>query len=258
MILFKGEERYVLLFYLLAVLISLYVGVWAAQSGTVVVQGGSKAETALFYFLEVLAFTGLFLLGIYLLRRYIRIIIFLLELFFLFFTSLFLFSTVINDLGALAWSLLIVYLRLLFPENLFFRNLSVSIIGGVSAGLLGYAFSVPVALLFYVLLILYDFISVFITKHMVELVKGVEDIGGEGRYVALGGGDLVLPALFSTSLIHMGAVPAVISILGSVIGVWWAFSCLRRFKRPLPALPYIGAVQITLTALSLFPSILFR
>ncbi len=251
MILFKGDERTVVLFYLFALVIALSMAFWAAKTGTEVVEGGERPETAFEFFGWVLVYTGIFLLLIYVLKRYVRYIIFLLELLFLFFTTYLFFGVFVSGAAGISWGLFLVLLRLLFPGNDFIRNTSVAFIGGVAAGLVGVSFSVLTALLLYVLLIAYDFFSVFVTGHMIKLAKGIEDVSERGEKVALGGGDLVLPALLSSSLVPVSGFVGVVSAASAVLGVLLTFRLLKRFRRPLPALPYIGAVQLTVTALSL-------
>ncbi len=255
MILFKGRERDILIFYTVAIILSLLLGVWAYSYHVKAVEGGERASTAGYFFLWLVVFTLIFLALIKLFPDYVRLVFFVLELFFLFVTTSFIFSLA-NGAAALSWALLLVSLRALFPENLFLRNLSVAIIGGVSAGLVGASLFLPVSLLFYIILILYDFVSVFITGHMVELARGIEKGIGRGDFLALGGGDLVLPAIFAVSALQVGLPSGIASAIGAVIGVIFAFYCLKKFRRPLPALPYIGAVQISLTALTLFLSTL--
>ncbi len=257
MILFKGKESEVLAFYTLAALIALFVAVWSFQTGTVAVQGGKNVTTAYLFFLYIVLFTALFLFLIYLLRERVQLIVFFFELFFLFITALFLFS-IISDFAGIAWAGFLTLGRLLFPENRIFRNTSVAIIAGVSSGLLGASLSPVVALILYVLMILYDFASVFLTGHMVKLAKSIEKGIGRGDLVALGGGDLVLPMLFATSLLPYNPFSAILATFMAVAGVYITFRFLRLFNRPLPALPYIGAIQLSFTALSLFLPILFR
>ncbi len=254
MILFKGSERTILIFYTLAIIISLFMATWSFQTGFKAVEGGEKPETAGMFFFYIILFTLLFLFLIYLIKQWIKTLIFLLELFFLFVTGATLFS-VINDLSGLIWGLLLVLLRLFFPNILFFRNLSVAIIAGVSAGLIGASLSPITALILYILLVIYDFTSVFLTKHMIKLAESVENVAKKGNFVALGAGDLVLPSVFATSFIFNYPI-AVASSIGAILGIVLAFYCLKKFRRPLPALPYISAVQLSITAVSLFLSTL--
>ena len=253
MILFKGREREIIAFYTLSALIAVVSGYLALSEGIKAIEGGESVSTAVSLFLYVLIATASVLLLIYLIGKYIRLIVFFLELFFLFLMTTLLFSF-INGLAALSWALLLTLLRALLPDNQTIRNVSVSVIAGVSAGILGISLSPVVALTFYVLLLLYDFVSVFITGHMVKMAKSVEDIDRKGDAVALGAGDLVVPMILSTSLLPISPSATVGSLLGAAIGLYITLSYLREVKTPLPALPFIGAVQLTLTALSLFLS----
>jgi len=259
LILFKGKQCSVLLFYVLALIFSLWMAYWSGMEGISAVEEGDKPTVAVELFLYVLLFTIILIAALYFLQDWVRTIIFLLELFFLFATSLMLFSSLLGDTKGFIWALFLTLARALLRNFDVVRNLSVAVIAGVAAGVLGHSLSPAVALLFYVLLVVYDFVSVFVTKHMVPMVESVEGMKRSEKpsdVVALGGGDLVVPAIFATSFMKYSPFVAVASSLGAVLGVLFTLWMLKKLKSPLPALPYIGAVQITVTALALFLSTL--
>ena len=106
---------------------------------------------------------------------------------------------------------------------------------------------------------IYDIISVFITKHMIKLVKETKKVGivpailfeykGEGSL--LGGGDMIFPSIFSSSLWIFGFyTQAIFSVIGSTIGLLFLLLIGKR-KKPYPALPSITAFSFLFTLISI-------
>ena len=226
----------------------LGLAVALASPGVKVVEGGEKPETAFAIFGAIIVATVVFLAIITLFSDFINIVILGLEVLALFSSSYILFY-LISPYSALPGAVTAVLARILFPQT---KNLSVAIIGGVSAALFGLSLSPIVSLLLYIIMVLYDFLSVFITGHMIKLAKGIDRTIGRGEGVALGAGDLVIPLIFATSYFPVSPAVSVVSAVATVLGVAFTFRALRTFRRPLPALPYIAAIQLPVTALSLF------
>jgi presenilin-like A22 family membrane protease len=124
--------------------------------------------------------------------------------------------------------------------------LTLSGVGAILGGSLGVA---PVIVLV-IAASVYDFIAVFVTKHMVTLAKG----GAEklnmiflipvGRHIlGLGAGDIALPATFVVSVYaRHGAGYAIGAAFGGVVGLASLFYyILERKGTTLPALPPIVA-----------------
>ncbi len=240
MILFRGRWPEIFLYYVAAGVIALFMAFSLTLAGVKAVEEGDNPSTAVIFFGQIIAATLLFLVLLHLLREFIRLVVAFLELLFLLYTSWLLLSLLFGPLGT-PLSLFITLLRLLFPQAT--KNMSAAIIVGVVSGVVGASLSPVVALLLYVLLIVYDFVAVFITGHMVEMARGFMEVGN-----ALGGGDFVLPTIFSTSLIPLHPLLPFLSFLASLLGLLFVIKVHNIFKRPLPALPYIGAVHITLSA----------
>lgn len=241
MILFRGTWLEIFLYYVVAGVVALFVAFSLAAAGIKAIDKGDRPSTALTFFGQILLATMIFIILLRLLRKYIRLIIIFLEAIFLLYTSWLLFALLIGDpLGAVA-SVIITLARLMYPETM--KNISAAIISGVVSGVLGSSLSPVVALLLYVILIVYDFMAVFVTGHMVELVRGFLEIRN-----ALGGGDFVLPTIFSTSLLFLHPLLSILSFVASTLGLLFVITVHRELKRPLPALPYIGAIHITLSA----------
>lgn len=145
------------------------------------------------------------------------------------------------------------------------QNVAAIFSGAGAAALLGASFGVVPSLLFLVMLCIYDFVSVFITKHMINLARELTKIPMaftiasphkfkkpkyfkvkgrmERRTVhifQLGVGDIVIPLMFSISLLRsFTIVSSILSIVGSTIALLLLIHHMSKHPKPLPALPFI-------------------
>lgn len=110
-----------------------------------------------------------------------------------------------------------------------------------------------------VIMAVYDFIAVFITKHMVGLAKIQEKMGiFTGLIVAyknevaiLGGGDIAFTLLFAgVALRDFGSLAALLSVYGATMGIL-VLILIGQKKKFYPALPFITAGCFLGFALSL-------
>ena len=114
----------------------------------------------------------------------------------------------------------------------------------------------------------YDFIAVYKTKHMVKMAKEMiehqailaliipekaSDFKGKlkqvkagGKFMVLGGGDIVFPLLFCVSLLPRGLLVSLIVAGFSLIGLFFSYFVFTRqkIKKPIPALPPIAIFSI--------------
>ena len=133
-------------------------------------------------------------------------------------------------------------------DNIWIGNLTlVFTISGIG-GWLGASLHVIPALLLLIGLAIYDIIAVFGTKHMVTLAKGAEGkvplmlmIPVKDKTLGLGTGDLVMPLVFTVSVLHdYNLTIAVITGLGGLLGLLTLFYYILNKKDiTLPALPPI-------------------
>lgn len=137
---------------------------------------------------------------------------------------------------------------------------------GISLGI------IPVIVLL-ILLAIYDIISVFFTKHMITLADMIIKkkisllflLPTKKREYKLGGGDLVIPALVSSSLFALLIkkysvlqilVPVSAIWVASIAGLFITFYILDKYKakvRALPALPiqvFLMLIVIIITLIS--------
>jgi presenilin-like A22 family membrane protease len=121
----------------------------------------------------------------------------------------------------------------------------------------GISFGVWPTIIFLILLSCYDYIAVFITKHMVDMADFMikKDLAftitakqkmyaGRGippqeRRIDLGSGDIVAPVMFEVSLLPYGAVASAFVFFGALIAFTIFLVLVFRKRRVLPALPPI-------------------
>ena len=114
----------------------------------------------------------------------------------------------------------------------------------------------------------YDVIAVWHSKHMIKMAKSMLESGvvmglllpkklsdfqedprkvkPGGRFVILGGGDVIFPLIFSVSLLPQGIAGALIVAFFSLLGLTasFAFFVLPKKRKPIPALPAIAFFSI--------------
>lgn len=123
----------------------------------------------------------------------------------------------------------------------------VGVIFGISLGL------IPLVL-FLILLSIYDFLSVFMTKHMVEMANFVvkEKVaftvtarapppvpGAREQRIDLGTGDLIAPIMLEVSALSFNPVATIFVFVGAVVSLGLFLLLVFRKKMVLPALPPI-------------------
>ena len=154
-----------------------------------------------------------------------------------------------------------------FPEWYIIDIVGVSISAGACA-ILGISLSILPTILLLVLLAIYDAISVYQTKHMVDMAEGVMDLklpilfivpksldysfrkenfdqDGERGAFFMGLGDAVMPTLLVVSanvfIEHSGfiAYPAIGSMIGTLAG-FFALSIIVMKGKPQAGLPFLN------------------
>jgi presenilin-like A22 family membrane protease len=156
-----------------------------------------------------------------------------------------------------------------FRPTILSQNVAAVISGAGVGAVLGASFGIVPSLLFLVMLCVYDFVSVFITKHMVTLAKALTKtptaftiaspqkfkkatfVGIKGRkekihVFQLGVGDIVIPLMFSISLLrNFPPINSLFTIIGSTIALLLLIYFMSKKPRPLPALPFISMGTIS-------------
>lgn len=169
----------------------------------------------------------------------------------------------------LAVSLIAILIFVWFQKpSVFLHNLIIILgLSGIG-GVLGLRFAPEVIVFLLLIFSIYDFIAVNITKHMIKMAKemietgtilglivpqeisdftaSLKEVKPGGRFLVLGGGDVVFPLLLSVSLVPQGIlnslVVAVFSLFGLSFSFWFFIS--QKTRQPIPALPPIALFSI--------------
>ena len=115
------------------------------------------------------------------------------------------------------------------------------------------------ALILIAIISVYDYISVFITKHMLTLAKAFSNnsFGGivlmarkaKKQEIFLGGGDMAFPAILADEFfLHYNFISGVFAIIGAVIGLS-VILFLGKKGKAYPAMAAIGPMQFAIIGL---------
>ncbi len=175
-------------------------------------------------------------------------------------------------------ALLLTFWKMKYPSILSQNTALVFSVSGAGA-IVGASLGVLPVLLLMLGLAVYDFLSVFLTKHMVYMAKAITErptaftasipykfkkpvkvrslkTGKTEKKRAhvfqLGGGDFAIPLIFTSSVLtHLSAVQAAITASGAVLALILLFLYVsRKPGQPLPALPPLCAGASIAFALS--------
>lgn len=239
------------------VLAAVYIwGKMSANAAAVVI----PAITARQFLLTFLALTILLLFIIRTLRQ--RVIFEAIFIFTVFSGIWFLFSLIAPSYG-LFIAVALAAVRYLAPYVIVQNILIIIGAAGIGAAL-GSATYWQTALIILIVLVVYDVVAVYGTKHMVTMFKGLAERGvifaliipenprlllsrwrdiAPGKGISfLGTGDLALPAFFVASAAQTNFYWGIGAAIGSIIGICISDWLFRLGKgRPMPALPGIVA-----------------
>ena len=251
-----------LLAFALAQIFGLLVGTLFMAQEISVVENPADPANALRLFGGILVSTLLLLL---ILKFYKGDMLFrILEAFLIFSTVDLFFALVMGEETIAFW----LAIGFLFARYLFsFLAQALIIFSTVVVGsLLGSSLDFLPVVLFVVLLAGYDFVAVFVTKHMVTLAKALENrkntltVGftHKKEKVHLGTGDFVVPVVFCVSVLKtFGLGPAILSGLGATFGLAVLLWVMEKRRGYYPALPPIVLGCLLGVALSLAAKAVF-
>lgn len=270
-------EKNILLFFLGFFLIVQLFGMYLGNSYIYLMKAGEiepifpepeKAENSLFLFLYIMLTTGIIILVIKFKIRLLKVIetvaafsATLMCLYLLLpsgdFYMIFLLALILN-----VW-------RILRP-NPYIQNLIIALSIPTIGVLIGANLGILPSLLFIVLLSIYDFVSVFITKHMIFIAKevtkspsvfalsmpykfkkpiffkvGKKRIKKKFHTFQLGSGDMAIPLVLSISVLTAYSLShALLTVLGSAISFFLLLYFFTKKPQPLPAIPIISVGTI--------------
>ena len=264
--------------FLIAQLIGLFVGIqltgdkeYQDLNVTPNQQPGDVGNSLLFlgYVLVVAAVVVLIIKYM----KWAAILFKLLELVTIFITSSLVFFVFLSYLQVphmytitIALSILLVGLKFIYPK---IKNVTAIISSSAVGALFGFSFDIVPTLIFIVLISLYDFISVFITKHMVYMAKEMSRMdlsfsiaSRERRYVKekkkeeefsveLGSGDMAIPLMLAVSVYNsFTLVDSLAVVLGTSVGLIAVLYYVTRKRVFLPALPPLCFCGVLFLAVS--------
>jgi len=238
----------------------------------------NSIETSLLLFGNIIVATAIILVLIRISKNSIRV----LEGFVIFVSSWLTFDILIPvdlwyvSLGFVLAALLVIW-KVIRPTILN-QNIAAVISGAGVGSLIGASLGIIPAMIFMLILSAYDFVAVFITKHMVHMAKALSQrptsftiaappslksmafsakSGGSSRKAhvfQLGVGDMVVPLMFAVSVLSgYSIVNSVYVIMGSAAALLSLIYYIKKKPMPMPALPFItfGALSGFLISLVL-------
>ncbi len=181
--------------------------------------------------------------------------------------SLITFSLWVPDIIALLLIALLIFFWVKKPRVIFHNLAMIFGLAGIGS-VLGLAISPLIIILLLVVFSIYDVIAVYVTKHMVRMAKEMIEAGAilalivpqkiadfktnlsevktGGKFLILGGGDVVFPLLLCASLATTSILNSLIvgffALLGLFFGFWFFIN--QKVQKPIPALPPIAAFSI--------------
>jgi len=179
------------------------------------------------------------------------------------------FSVVVSPLLANLSAIYLLLLKYSFKKETiytkWYNNVLLAVAISGAATVIGLSLGIFPVIVLLVLLAIYDLVAVFYTKHMVTLANMIITkkvsliflLPSKKREYKLGGGDIVIPAVVSTSLFMLliktqtllFSILAVVSVwLASIIGLFMTFYILDRYKKKVTALPALP-IQVVLMIL---------
>lgn len=274
------EEKEVVIWFLgislITQLLGLHVGslyIPLVQTGEVapIVEQPEAPFSSITIFAYVLVATGLVLVII----RFKKFLLRVLEASAVFFSSWIAFGAILPFGGVFAAAL--TAWKILRPSVLS-KNIAVIFSVAGAGAFFGASLGILPALIFVALLSAYDFISVFVTKHMVHMARAMMETqsaftvsvphrfrkpvifsAGNKRVkktfhvFQLGAGDIFLPLIFAVSVLGRYTMyHSILVVLGSLaaLGSLLCFA-MKRPGRALPALPIISAGMLAGFVISL-------
>jgi len=164
---------------------------------------------------------------------------------------------------------ILIYLWFKKPSILIHDLVILLGISGAGA-VLGLSLEPKIVILLLIIFSIYDFLAVYVTKHMVKIAKemikqkvivgfifpskisdfkeNLEKVKPGGKFMVLGGGDVVFPLLLCASLVPLGIKNSLIVAIFALIGLFFSFyifiSKIGGERKPIPALPPIALFSI--------------
>jgi presenilin-like A22 family membrane protease len=184
-----------------------------------------------------------------------------------FWGGMLLLSIWIGDVFALIFMTFLLFWWWKWP-SIFIQDLCMILAMAGAGSVLGLTFTPEIIVILLIFFSVYDFIAVYKTKHMVEMAEemiksrailglvippdlasfkqNLKQVKPGGRFMVLGGGDVIFPLLLCSSLVSSGILNSLIVALFSLIGLFsgFLFFISQKQKKAIPALPPIALFSI--------------
>jgi presenilin-like A22 family membrane protease len=262
-------------------ILALFLSLPLQTAGITAFENPESVANPLIFIVILLVFTALLLLLIKFKWKNIITIIIGVSIFFTFVyiyagITIYFLGFIAGSLGiTLVLSILSTAVLFLYPEWYVIDALGILIAAG-AASIFGISLSILPVIILLVILMIYDFISVYKTRHMITLAEGVVDLKspilfivpkkrgysyiregvgsiGEGERSALviGMGDLIMPSILvvsanvflDTACVGFITIPSLGAMIGSVIGLTLLLTIVGKGK-PQAGLPPINGGAI--------------
>lgn len=157
-------------------------------------------------------------------------------------------SAFIKPWIAIILSLVIVVMKMK-ERDIYIHNLGEILVYGGVVALFAPILNFWTALILLILMSIYDYIAVFITKHMINLAKMQGELGifsglmvrNKDEIAILGGGDIAFTLLFAVVVLkQFGMISALLSIYGSALFIT-ILMIIGKKKKYYPAMPFVTA-----------------
>jgi presenilin-like A22 family membrane protease len=163
----------------------------------------------------------------------------------------------LNPWVAAAIALVIVIIKM-NEKDIYVHNLTEILTYGGVVALFAPMLDLWSGIVLLIIMSIYDYIAVFITKHMIRLAKAQQEEGiisgilviNKNEYAMLGGGDIAFTLLFAVVVLkRFGVINALFSIFGATLFVI-ILALIGQKKKYYPAMPFITAGSLLGLALS--------
>jgi presenilin-like A22 family membrane protease len=185
----------------------------------------------------------------------------------LFWGTFLLFGLWTSDFFALAFTFILIFAWFKNRSVLIHNLVVILSLAGIGS-VLGLQLVPQTVILLLLVLSIYDFVAVYKTKHMVimakemiksgvvpgliipqeisDIKKKLKEVKPGGKFLILGGGDVIFPLLLCVSLVPEGVFISLIVAFFTLIGLFLSFWIFisRRSRQPMPALPPIALFSI--------------
>ncbi len=155
-------------------------------------------------------------------------------------------SLVIQPLVALLISAIIVFIKYK-KRNIYIHNIGEILTYGGLIAMFAPMLNTVATIILLILMSIYDYISVFVTKHMIKLAKLQSKLGilsglivtNKNELAILGGGDIAFTLLFSAVVLReFGMMSAIFSIIGATALIA-ILMVIGKKKKYYPAMPFV-------------------